>query len=728
MKKLAVFASGEGTNLQALIDACAAGRVRGKIVLVVSNNESAGALRRARSAGIETLVRRQEEFAGAEEYNASLAFECQKRGVDLICLAGFMLLLRQPLLKAFPWRILNVHPALLPAFGGKGMYGRRVHEAVLASGARVSGCTIHFVDADYDRGRILAQTAVPVLPGDTPEALAARVRAQEHWAYPKAVALWCDDRVELGDKGVTIRPAPEAGCARLKRALLSVSDKTGLVELARGLRELGVELVSTSGTAKALRQAGLEIRPLESLTGFPEILNGRVKTLHPNIHGAILLRREDPGQAREAELFGIEPIDLVVVNLYPFARTAAEAGDPFSLEVVEQIDIGGVALLRAAAKNFEDVAVLTSPDDYQGTLKELGESQGRLSEGTRRRLALKAFRHTAAYDATISRAWAAAEPAEKFPERLQVELAKVQDLRYGENPHQRAALYAWADAGGPSFAQLNGKELSYNNLLDASGAWDAVNEFEPPAAAVFKHVTPAGLAVGRTQLAAFNAAWACDPLSAFGGVLAFNRPLTAAVAQLLAKRFVEVVVAPGYEPEALQILKQKPRLRLLKRALKPSARLQLRSLDSEVLATEPDRLLLGRQWTVVTKRRPTAEEESALRFAWAACKHVKSNAIVLAGPSATVGIGAGQMSRVDSVHMAGVKYKEYLRAGGQAPTALVLASDAFFPFRDGVDAAAGLGISALVQPGGSIKDQEVFSAADELGLAMVTTGLRHFRH
>ena len=745
MKKIAVFASGEGTNLQSLLDACASGRIRGHVALVVSNNAEAGALRRARRAGVETLISHPKDFATPEEYNAFLAYECQKRGIDLICLAGFMLLLRAPLLKAFPWRIMNVHPSLLPAFGGKGMYGRHVHEAVIKSGTRVSGCTVHFIDEIYDRGHVVTQATVPVLPNDTPETLAARVRAQEHFIYPKAVSLWCEDRIKVEDKGIEVLPSPKDRSTRVKRALLSVSDKTGLVEFAKGLQEMGVELVSTSGTAKALQQARLEIRPLDTVTGFPEILSGRVKTLHPNVHGAILFRRKDSVQAREAELFGIEPIDIVVVNLYPFAATVAKASDPFSLDVIEQIDIGGVALIRAAAKNFEDVAVLTSPADYNTVLDELAGNQGQLPQETRRRLALKAFQHTAQYDTMIAQAWSGTSsssavtspaeaayekpstPAAPFPEELTVRLSRVQPLRYGENPHQKAALYRWQDAP-LSFTQLHGKELSYNNLLDAQGTWDAVNEFEQPAAVIFKHVTPSGISVGETQLDAFNAAWACDPLSAFGGVLAFNRPLTAAVAQLLSKRFVEVIVAPGYEPEALQLMKQKPNVRLLQRTAKPSGRLQLRSLDTEILATEPDRLLLGDQWKVVSQRAPTPDEEAALRFAWAACKHVKSNAIVLAGPTATVGIGAGQMSRVDSVHMAGVKYKEYLRVGGPAPKALVLASDAFFPFRDGIDAAATLGISAIIQPGGSIKDAEVFAAADEHGLAMITTGVRHFRH
>jgi phosphoribosylaminoimidazolecarboxamide formyltransferase/IMP cyclohydrolase len=733
MKKIAVFASGEGTNLQALLDACADGRVRGEISLVVSNKAGVGALTRAARAGIETLVSSPTDHGSPDEYSAFFAHECQKRGIDLVCLAGFMLKLKSPLLKAYHGRILNIHPSLLPAFGGQGMYGMKVHEAVLAAGVKVSGATVHIVDEEYDRGPIVLQSSVPVISSDSPATLAARVRAQEHWIYPKAVALFCEGRLRISDGRCAIAPSPLESSSRVKRALISVSDKTGIVEFAKGLSELGVEIVSTSGTAKALEAAGVPIRPLDSMTGFPEILDGRVKTLHPHVHGAILLRRKDPKQAREAELFGLEPIDLVVVNLYPFAKTVAGASSAYDQAVIEQIDIGGVALIRAAGKNFEDVAVLTSPADYAGTLAELAAEQGRLSEPTRRRLALSAFRHTADYDGMIARAWQG-EPASAhtptvgasdFPNDLPLRLKKVQDLRYGENPHQKAALYA--NENGMSFSQLHGKELSYNNLLDASGTWDAVSDFESPAAVVFKHVTPAGIAIGHTIEEAFDRAWACDPLSAFGGVLAFNRPVNAAIAEKLSKRFVEVLVAPSYEPDALDLLKKKPNVRLLLRTKPPTKSLQLRSIGDEVLVTEPDRLVLGADWRVVTKRAPRPAEEQALRFAWTAAKHVKSNAIVLAGPEQTVGIGAGQMSRVDSVHMSGVKYKLWLR-DNEALNAHVLASDAFFPFRDGIDAAFTLGISAIVCPGGSIKDAEVIAAADEHELAMIFTGMRHFRH
>ena len=392
MTKIAVFASGEGTNLQALIEAAKSRRVRGEVVLVVSNKDDAGALRRAERAGIERVVVKPKDFADLDEYSAALAAECKKRGVELICLAGWLLHLKSPLLSAYPGRILNIHPSLLPSFGGKGLYGSRVHEEALACGAKVSGCTVHFVDEDYDRGPIVSQTPVPVLAEDTCATLAARVRAQEHWAYPEAVRLFCEGRLRLEGRHVRVLPSHRDASPRVKRALVSVSDKTGLAEFCRGLHELGVELVSTSGTAKALREAGLEVRSLDTVTGYPEILQGRVKTLHPKIHGGILLRRRDPEQAREAESLGLEPIDMVVVNLYPFAAAAARASSPYSREVIEQIDIGGVALIRAAAKNFEDVAVVVAPADYAAVLKELEAGQGQLALETRRRLALGAFR------------------------------------------------------------------------------------------------------------------------------------------------------------------------------------------------------------------------------------------------------------------------------------------------------------------------------------------------
>jgi phosphoribosylaminoimidazolecarboxamide formyltransferase/IMP cyclohydrolase len=736
MLKIAVLASGEGTTLQALIDACSSRRVPGKIVLVLSNKEDAGALARAERHGIAHRAVRPADFSSPDAFDAFLASECRKAGVELVCLAGYLRKIQAPMLEAFPNRILNIHPALLPAFGGKGMYGMRVHEAALEAGAKISGCTVHFADDAYDHGPILLQSAVQVLADDTPETLSARVRQQEQWLYPEAVKLIAERRVKIEGRKVEILASPHEGSPRIRRALVSLSDKDGLVDFAKGLEELGIEIVSTSGTARKLEESGIRVRSLDSLTGFPEILNGRVKTLHPKVHGGILLRRSDPRQAEEARTFGLEPIDLVVVNLYPFERVAAGSSSPYSREVIENIDIGGVTLIRAAAKNFEDVAIVVNPADYKSVLEELSKHAGRLNLETRRKLALSAIEHTAHYDAMISRAWREASDAaekdakaeaERFPDSMHVGLKRVQTLRYGENPHQKAALYVREERGGPSFEQLHGKELSYNNLLDAFGTWDAVNEFETPAAVVFKHVTPSGIGTDEDLHKAFEMAWASDPLSAFGGILAVNRPFPMAIAEKLGKRFLEVIVAPSFEPEALEKLRKRKNLRLIVMKSPPPPTHLLRSLGDEVLVTEPDRLVFGDGLKCATKREPTPDEEAALRFGWRTAKHVKSNAIVLAGPSQTVGIGAGQMSRVDSVHMAGEKFEQFLKENPK-PEALALASDAFFPFRDGIDLAAKLGATAIIQPGGSIRDEEVVAAADEHGLAMILTGMRHFRH
>ncbi|PCI37381.1 MAG: phosphoribosylaminoimidazolecarboxamide formyltransferase, partial [Elusimicrobia bacterium] len=564
MLKIAVLASGEGTNLQALIDSTENKSIPGKIVLVLSNKEDAGALKRAERAGIPFQAVRPSDFSTPEAFDAFLAEECRKANVELVCLAGYLRKLRAPMLDAFQNRILNIHPALLPAFGGKGMYGMKVHESVLESGAKVSGCTVHYADDAYDHGPILLQSTVHVLPNDTVESLATRVRQQEHWLFPEAVKLVAENRVKIDGRKITITSSPHEGSPRIRRALLSLSDKEGIVEFARELEELGVEIISTSGTARKLIEAGVRVRSLDSLTGFPEILDGRVKTLHPKVHGGILLRRNDPRQVEEARVFGLESIDLVAVNLYPFERVAAGASSPYSREVIENIDIGGVTLIRAAAKNFEDVAVIVDPSDYRAVLDELAGDSGRLNLETRRKLALKAIEHTARYDAMISDAWRSAEAQEeRFPATIKIGLKRIQTLRYGENPHQNAALYVREEKGVANFEQLHGKELSYNNLLDTFGTWDAVNEFETPTVVLFKHVTPSGIGTDEDLNKAFEMAWASDPLSAFGGILAVNRPFPLSIAEGLGKRFVEVIVAPSFDEDALEKLKKKKNLRLI---------------------------------------------------------------------------------------------------------------------------------------------------------------------
>lgn len=722
MKNIVVFASGGGTNLQALIDAARDGRIDGKIVLVVSNKTGAGALERAAKAGIPAETAVQKDFKTPEAYDEHLAGLCLKHKADLVCLAGFMLKLGPKMLSAFRGRIMNVHPALLPSFGGKGFYGSKVHGAVIESGAKVSGATVHFVDENYDCGPIIIQQPVPVLPGDTPEALAKRVNTVELAIYPKAAALFCAGLLKLEGRKVEISgPAPET--EKVRRALISVSDKSGAVDFCRGLAAEGVEIVSTSGTYKLLKEAGVPVRALETLTGFPEMLDGRVKTLHPAVHGGILYRRDDPAHAETVFKFGIEPIDMVVVNLYPFTETAKKAA-PWSEELIENIDIGGVALLRAAAKNYQSVAVLTSPADYDAVLAAICAGEGSVPLWLKKELAVKAFAHTAAYDGAI--AGELGKPgAAAFPAAQVVPLKKIHDLRYGENPHQACALYSRKEK--LPFTQLQGKELSYNNILDAYGTYQAVREFEKPAAVIFKHVTPCGLGTGGDIAEAFERAWSTDPLSAFGGIIALNRKLDGRIADFLAKKFVEVICAPDYDEKALEVFSKKTNLRLLKWESFPADNLVLRSVGDEVLVSTDDKLLLGDKWEVPTKRKPTAEEEEALRFAWAAAKYVRSNAIVLADTCRTVGIGAGQMSRLDSVFMAGHKLEAFLKDNPK-PRTMVMASDAFFPFPDALEEGVKLGATAVIQPGGSVKDKEVVEAADKLGIAMVLTGVRHFRH
>ncbi len=536
----------------------------------------------------------------------------------------------------------------------------------------------------------------------------------------------------------------------VRRALLSVTDKDGLVPFAKALVAHGVELVSTGGTARALREGGLTVRDIDELTGFPEMLDGRVKTLHPKVHGGILHMRAKPEHLDAVARHGIEPIDMVVVNLYAFSKTAARAGVPFG-ELIENIDIGGPSMLRSAAKNFEDVAVVTDPRDYEALITELGEHTGRLTRATRFRLARQAFSTTAAYDVAISNALdriAEAYPTQPpvadapavtpeltpLPETLRLILPRTASLRYGENPHQRAALYADGSKRGVAGAlQLQGKELSYNNLVDLDACWELAQEFTgtsthalhsphaPAMVAIIKHTNPCGAATGATVLEAYQKALAADPVSAFGGVVAVNTEIDEAAAEEIAKLFVEAIVAPAYTPGARERFAAKKNLRLLE--IEHSAGAQVfKHVSGGLLVQDADRAgATAADLEVVTTRQPTDEEERALLFAWRVCKHVKSNAIVYARDGQTVGIGAGQMSRVDAA-----------RFGAQKATlslaGTVAASDAFFPFADGLEVVAEAGATAVIQPGGSVRDPEVIAAADRLGIAMVFTGHRHFRH
>jgi phosphoribosylaminoimidazolecarboxamide formyltransferase / IMP cyclohydrolase len=517
--------------------------------------------------------------------------------------------------------------------------------------------------------------------------------------------------------------------AKIQRAILSVTDKTGLVEFARKLAGIGVELISTGGTAKLLRESGISVKDISDLTGFPEMLDGRVKTLHPKVHGGILHRRENAAHRSAVAEHGIQPIDMVVVNLYAFEKTAAKPGVPFE-DLVENIDIGGPSMIRSAAKNFRDVAVVTSPADYDALAEEMARSGGELSAATKWRLAQKAFATTAAYDSAIastlervsSNGHFELRPAEGFPATLRMAFQKVMDLRYGENPHQKAAMYSdGSGAGVANGHQLQGKELSYNNIVDLQAAWDLAQEFDEPVVAIIKHTNPCGTATGKTLLEAYKKALECDPVSAFGGVIGVNRVIDGSSAEEMAKLFLEVIAAPGFDNDAKAKFAAKKNLRLVE-VVPSDQKWVLKNVSGGMLVQDADiRPLTDADLKVVTKRTPTPEEKRALLFGWRVCKHVKSNAILYVRDGQTVGVGAGQMSRVDSCKIGAMKAQLPLKG-------TVAASDAFFPFPDGVEEIARVGSTAIIQPGGSVRDQEVIEAADRHGMAMIFTGVRHFRH
>ncbi len=524
----------------------------------------------------------------------------------------------------------------------------------------------------------------------------------------------------------------DPGQVRVTRALLSVSDKAGIVDFARGLEGLGVELVSTGGTLRELQAGGVGVRSIEELTGFPEIMDGRVKTLHPKLYGGLLARRDEESHLRAASEQEIEPVDLVCVNLYPFERTVAR-GDASERDAIENIDIGGPTMIRAAAKNHEFAAVVVDPGDYEGVLAELSANDGRLSLETRRRLAAKAFACTARYDAAISNWFGRRvhDQAEGFPPAWRDAYEKVMDLRYGENPHQQAAFYARAGSTTHLLAgveQLHGKELSFNNLLDLSSARELVEEFEQPACAIVKHNNPCGCALAEDVQSAYERAFACDPESAYGGVIALNRPVDEACARALAGQFIEVLLAPAFDAAALAVLQEKKNVRLLELRAWPARSHEVEGkpvLGGQLVQTRDVVTETRAQMQTMGAREPSEREWADLLFAWRVCRHVRSNAIVLAAGEATVGIGAGQMSRVDAVRIAVEKARA---TQPQLLDGAAMASDAFFPFPDAIEVGLQAGVGAVIQPGGSVRDELSVAAADAAGAAMVATGRRHFRH
>ena len=517
--------------------------------------------------------------------------------------------------------------------------------------------------------------------------------------------------------------------AKISRALISVSDKTGIIEFSRQLADYEIEILSTGGTAKLLREAGLTVRDVSEFTGYPEMLDGRVKTLHPKVHGGLLGIRSNQEHVAKMREHGIENIDMVVVNLYPFEATVAKEGCRLE-DAIENIDIGGPTMLRSAAKNYPDVTVLVDSADYAQVLEEMKTNKGEISLATNFSLAAKVFQHTSAYDGAISNYLGAriTGAVKEYPETFTIQVKKAQDLRYGENPHQTAAFYVENGTSEPSVSnavQLQGKELSFNNIIDLDAAIETVKEFEQSAAVIIKHTNPCGAALAESPLTAYIKARECDPVSAFGGIVGFNRTVDAATANELTSTFLEAVIAPGYTDEALGIFTAKKNVRVMQVPLLDSyiaGGFDLKRVTGGLLVQGRDRGMINAlDCRVVTERKPSSSEYEALDFAWRVCKHVKSNAIVFSNRNQTVGIGAGQMSRVDSSKIAVFK--------AQLPThGTVLASDAFFPFRDGVDAAAEAGVTAIIQPGGSVRDEEVIKAANEHGIAMIFTAMRHFRH
>ncbi len=748
--RIAVGVSGTGSNLRALAAAAGRGELGGEIALVFADRPCDG-LRWAAEQGIETaLVPRGDDAVLAETLLAVAP--------DAVVLAGYLRIVGPRVLEAFGGRVLNVHPSLLPSFPG--LHGAR---DALAAGVAVTGVTVHLVDATLDGGPILAQEAVPVMPGDDEATLLARIHPVEHRLLPMAVAALLAGAVRAapGARRATILlAAVDSRAPKPRRALLSVSDKTGLAELGRGLVARGWELVSTGGTARALREAGLPVTDVAAVTGSPEMLDGRVKTLHPRIHAGLLAdrRRQDHREALAG--FGIAPFDIAVVNLYPFAAAARRPGISFEA-LVEEIDIGGPSMVRAAAKNHASVAIVTEPARYGEVLDALDE-HGEVPLSLRSALAVEAFRHTAAYDARIAselpRRLAEAgvalpdEPglpgaADPYPTSLTVCLEKVETLRYGENPHQPAARYRRADreprAGDGPFASgeppLQGKALSYNNVLDASSAASLARLMRGPAAVVVKHTNPCGAAERPTLLEAWEAAYAGDPVSAYGGVVAVTGTVDRALAERLASIFLEVVVAPGFDAAAREVLARRPNLRLVVDASLGAGAVgsasaaadplgSLRSAGGAVLVTAPDSLPDDPgEWSCATSRRPTDPERADLDLAWRLCRGVVSNAIVLVRDGMLVGLGSGQVSRVDACRQAVEKARTFQAERGGAAGA-VAASDAFFPFADGPTVLLEAGVTAVVQPGGSVRDAEVLALVEAAGAAMLVTGRRHFRH
>jgi phosphoribosylaminoimidazolecarboxamide formyltransferase / IMP cyclohydrolase len=704
--RLAIMASGRGSNASVLIDAVETGYLAADVALVISDQPDAPVVAAARARGRPVVV--IPRTGTRHHHEAAILDALDEAGAEILLLAGYMRILSPRFLERFPGPVLNIHPSLLPDFPGLDAAARQWE-----AGVEVAGATVHLVDAGVDSGPILLQGRLVVRGDEGPTGLAGRILTEvEHRLYRRAVRLLLEAMEASGEGRAVEQP--------IRRALISVADKTGVVDLARGLDALGAELIASGGTASVIEEAGIRVRRVEEVTGAPEILGGRVKTMHPAIHAGILADRRDPDHGAALAAHGHVPIDLVVCNLYPFASTAASGA--VRDEVVEQIDIGGPALIRAAAKNADGgVTVVSDPTDYARLLSWLEAGRG-VPLAVRRDMAARAFALTAAYDGAIAD-WASTE------ERVGPPLpayAAVRELRYGENPHQEGRLYVEERGGGVASGRLiQGKPLSYTNLLDLDAAHRAAGAGGPHRCAVIKHTNPCGLAEAATQPEAFARAHSGDPLAAFGSVLGFNRSVEAVTVRAIldSRLFVECVVAPGFTDDALALLADRPNVRLLAvDAQGPAPRPVVHAVGGGLLVADPDP---GppppAEWRVVTERRPDDAILGEMAFAMGAAALLTSNAVCVTSDRTLRGAGAGLMSRIDACRLALEKAGEHARGA-------VLASDAFFPFDDGVRLAAGAGVIAVVQPGGSRRDQEVIDACNELDLTMVFTGRRHFRH
>jgi len=699
---IAIFASGNGSNFNNLIELKKINYLKPEIKLLITDRDCR-AMELAKTNNIENI--KIDRNLKENEISDYLIKILKERNIDLIVLAGYLSKLPDDFTKKYYGKIINIHPSILPSFGGKGFYGEKVHKAVIQKGVKISGITIHFVDSVYDNGPIIFQKSINLYDYDTPETSAQKIHSIEHFYYPFVINMISENIIALDKGKVIIRDIKPTS----KHALISLSYKTGIIEFAKELNKRGYLIISTGNTYRTLVTNGIRAASVESVSGFEEILDGRVKTLNNIIFGGILATGDKKHIKQINENF-IPKIEIVVSNLYPF-KEAAEKYHPFEKELIENIDIGGVSLIRAAAKNYKDVIIITDNGDFNKVLENPD------SEDLRKELSIKAFRHTYNYDKMIY------EKLSGYNE-MEIKLKKVFNLRYGENPHQKSALYTQKDE--LPFIQLWGKELSYNNILDAYGSWQAAGDFEEPTCVIFKHVTPCGIARDLDITKAFEHAYSTDPLSAFGGVISLNRKVTREIAEYLSSKFVEIISAPEYEEEAIEIFKKKKNLRIIKWNKDTKDSKIYKSVGDEMLISDPDNIIISDKWEVVSGEI-SEREKKALLFAFACVKHIRSNAIVLTTDSATIGIGAGQMSRVDSVKMAEYKFSEYLK-NNPKPDLIVMGSDAFFPFADSIIKAKEIGVSAIIQPGGSIRDKEVIEKARELGIKMVLTGIRHFRH